>query len=332
MHAETLDSWRHEHVFLGPGHARNERRSWAVVALCSAMMVAEIAGGVLWGSMALIADGLHMSTHAGALVIAAFAYSYARRHASDERFAFGTGKLGDLAAFASAIVLAMIALLIGYESLGRLFHPVAIAFDEAIPLAAVGLAVNLVSAWLLHEGGSAGAADRHAHDDAPGHHQGHDHGHAHAHHHRHDHDGHADHNLRAAYVHVIADAAVSVLAVIGLGAGRLLGWVWMDPAMGLIGMLVILNWSWSLMRQSGSVLLDMRPEEIARAIKTRLEAQGGDRIADLHLWRVGPGHHAAVVSIVCDHPEPPAAYKARLADLPGLSHVTIEVQACPGEH
>jgi cation diffusion facilitator family transporter len=329
MHAETLDSWRHEHVFLGPGHARNERRSWAVVALCGTMMVAEIAGGVLWGSMALIADGLHMSTHAGALVIAATAYSYARRHARDERFAFGTGKLGDLAAFASAIVLAMIALLIGYESLGRLFHPVAIAFDEAIPLAALGLAVNLVSAWLLHEGHSDAAADH----DAPAHAGalGHDHAHGHGHP-SHDRHGHADHNLRAAYVHVVADAAVSVLAVIGLGAGRLLGWVWMDPAMGLIGMLVILNWSWSLMRQSGAVLLDMRPEEIARAIKTRLEAQGGDRIADLHLWRVGPGHHAAVVSIVCDRPEPPAAYKARLADLPGLSHVTIEVQRCPGEH
>ena len=315
MHAESIESWRHEHVFLGEHHQRNERRSWAVVALCGTMMVAEIVGGWLWGSMALIADGLHMSTHAGALVIAASAYVYARRHARDERFAFGTGKLGDLAAFASAIVLAMIALLIGYESIERLFHPVAIAFDEAIPLAAVGLAVNLVSAWLLHD------------EDASAH--GHAHGDDHHHHH---HDHHADHNLRAAYVHVMADAAVSVLAVIGLSAGRLLGWVWMDPVMGLVGMAVILNWSWSLVRVSGAVLLDMRPEGIARAIADRLEAGGSDRIADLHLWRVGPGHHAAVVSIVCDQPEPPAAYKARLADIAGLSHVTIEVLACPGEH
>jgi cation diffusion facilitator family transporter len=322
MHAETIDSWRHEHVFLGAHHQRNERRSWAVVALCGTMMVAEIAGGWLWGSMALIADGLHMSTHAGALVIAAFAYAYARRHARDERFAFGTGKLGDLAAFASAIVLAMIALLIGYQSLDRLFHPVAIAFGEAIPLAALGLAVNLVSARLLHEDRPEAAA--HGHADAHDH-DNHDH-----HHHHHDH--HADHNLRAAYVHVIADAAVSVLAVIGLTAGRVLGWVWMDPLMGLIGMAVILNWSWSLVRVSGTVLLDMRPEGIAREIAQRLEAWGGDRIADLHLWRVGPGHHAAVVSIVCDRPEPPAAYKARLADIAGLSHVTIEVQPCPGEH
>ena len=327
MHAESLDSWRHEHVFLGEHHRRNERRSWAVVALCGTMMAAEIAGGWLWGSMALIADGLHMSTHAGALVIAAFAYAYARRHAKDERFAFGTGKLGDLAAFASAIVLAMIALLIGYESLDRLFNPVAIAFSQAIPLAALGLAVNLVSAWLLHEDRPEGAASAHGHAHAGGHGHGHDH-----HDHHHHHDRHADHNLRAAYVHVMADAAVSVLAVIGLTTGRFLGWVWMDPVMGLVGMGVILNWSWSLVRISGTVLLDMRPEGIARAIAERLEAGGGDRIADLHLWRVGPGHHAAVVSIVCDHPEPPAAYKARLADIAGLSHVTIEVQRCPGEH
>ena len=313
MHAESLDSWRHEHVFLGEHHIRNERRSWAVVALCAVTMLAEIAGGVLWGSMALVAEGLHMSTHAGALVIAALAYAYARRHAKDERFAFGTGKLGDLAAFASAIVLAMIALLIGYQSIDRLLNPVAIAFDEAIPLAALGLAVNLVSAWLLQDDHREGGAHSHAHD----------------HQHRHDH---ADHNLRAAYVHVLADAAVAVLALVGLATERAFGWVWMDPAMGLVGMLVILNWSWNLMRAAGGVLLDMRPEGVARAIARRLEGAGGDRIADLHLWRVGPGHHAAVVSLVSDRPEAPAFYKARLADIAGLSHVTIEVQPCPGEH
>ena len=322
MHAESLDTWRHEHVFLGADHARNERRSWAVVGLCGTMMTAEIIGGWLWGSMALIADGLHMSTHAGALVIAAWAYAYARRHARDERFAFGTGKLGDLAAFASAIVLAMIALLIGYQSIERLFNPIAIAFAEAIPLAALGLAVNLVSAWLLQ-----------AAPDEPVLGHSHQHGgHHHDHHHHHPHHHNTDHNLRAAYVHVMADAAVSVLAVIGLSAGLILGWVWMDPVMGIIGMLVILNWSWSLVRSSGRVLLDMRPDEIAGAITDRLEAVGDDRIADLHLWRVGPGHHAAVVSIVSDRPEPPSAYKARLADIAGLSHVTIEVERCPGEH
>jgi len=319
MHAHSIDDWRHEHVFLGADHARNERRSWAVVAVCGAMMAAEIVGGLWWGSMALIADGLHMSTHAGALVIAACAYAYARRHARDERFAFGTGKLGELAAFSSAIVLAMIALAIGAESVMRFVYPVPIAFAEAIPLAAVGLAVNLVSAWLLREG----------HDEHH-HHHGHDHEHKgeHGHHHHHG----EDLNLRAAYVHVVADAAVSVLAVIGLSAGYALGWVWMDPAMGIVGALVIANWSWGLLRAAGAVLLDMRPESgLAQQIHDRLETSG-DRIADLHIWRVGPGHHAAVVSLVADKPEPPQAYKARLAGIGGLSHLTVEVQPCPGPH
>jgi cation diffusion facilitator family transporter len=309
MHTETLQSWRHEHVFLGEHHDRNERRSWAVVALCGAMMVAEIVGGWLWGSMALIADGLHMSTHAGALVIGAFAYAYARRHALDDRFVFGTGKLGDLAAFASALVLAMIALVIGYESVGRLIAPVPIAFGEAIPLAALGVAVNLATAWLLREEHDA----EHDRDIESGH-------------------G-ADHNLRAAYIHVVADAAVSMLALLGLSAARWLGWVWLDPLMGIVGMLVIANWSWNLVRASGAVLLDMRPTNGAAAeIAKRLEAGTDDRVSDLHFWRLGPGHNAAVVSLVSDRPEPPAAYKARLAGIRGLSHITVEVHPCPGEH
>ncbi|HXO03002.1 MAG TPA: CDF family Co(II)/Ni(II) efflux transporter DmeF [Stellaceae bacterium] len=310
MHAHSIDDWRHEHVFLGADHARNERRSWAVVAVCGAMMAAEIVGGSLTGSMALIADGLHMSTHAGALVIAACAYAYARRHARDERFAFGTGKLGELAAFSSAIVLAMIAILIGYQSVDRFVHPVGIAFGEAIPIGALGLAVNLLSAWLLRE-------DHDQHD----------------HHHHHDHaHGHADLNLRAAYIHVLADAAVSVLALVGLSAGFFLGWVWMDAVMGIVGALVIANWSWGLLRAAGAVLLDMRPEGgLAQEIRRRLEF-GDDRIADLHIWRVGPGHHAALVSLVSDRPEPPQAYKARLAGIEGLSHLTVEVQPCPGAH
>jgi cation diffusion facilitator family transporter len=322
MHAHSIDDWRHEHVFLGADHARNERRSWAVVALCGAMMAAEIVGGWLTGSMALIADGLHMSTHAGALVIAACAYAYARRHARDERFAFGTGKLGELAAFSSAIVLAMIALLIGYESVQRFFHPVGIAFGEAIPIAGIGLAVNLLSVWLLRED-----HDDHHHAHDRDHRQGYDHAHDHGHHH-----GHADLNLRAAYIHVLADAAVSVLALIGLSAGLLLGWVWMDPVMGIVGALVIANWSWGLLRAAGGVLLDMRPEGgLSQEIRQRLEG-GSDRIADLHIWRVGPGHHAALVSLVSDQPEPVQAYKARLAGIAGLSHLTVEVQTCPGPH
>lgn len=324
MHAYTIDDFRHEHVFLGEHHEHNERKTWGVIALCGAMMIAEIVGGWLFGSMALIADGLHMSTHAGALLIAAWAYTYARRHARDQRFAFGTGKLGELAGYSSALILAMIAVIIGYESVSRLFHPVAIAFDEALPIAGVGLCVNLFSAWLLRD-------DHGSHEHHHTHHGGH--------HHDHDqHDGAArgghrhDLNMRAAYVHVMADAAVSVLAIIGLLAGRELGWRWMDPLMGIIGACVIANWSWGLLRAAGAILLDMWPDRIpAAAIRARLET-GTDRIADLHLWRVGPGHHAVIATIVTDVPAPISDYKRRLSGISGLSHVTIEVQQCPGRH
>jgi cation diffusion facilitator family transporter len=320
MHSHSIDDFRHSHVFLGDAHERNERKTWGVIAICAAMMVAEIAGGFWFGSVALMADGLHMSTHAGALLIAALAYTYSRRHAHDDRFAFGTGKLGDLAAFTSAIALAMIALLIGYESVERLIAPVPIAFNQAIPIAAVGLGVNLLSAYLLRD----------EHD----HHHGHEHSHEHAH--DHEHAGaahiHADHNLRAAFVHVMADAAVSVLVIVGLLAGRQFGWLWMDPAMGLIATVVILSWSWTLIRSAGAILLDACPDPgLARIIAARIELKS-DRISDLHLWRVGPGHLAAVISVVSDDPRSPRQYKRRLAGLPGLSHVTVEVERCPGEH
>jgi cation diffusion facilitator family transporter len=261
MHGHTLEGWRHEHVFLGAGHERNERRTWAVVALTAGMMAVEIAGGLMFGSMALLADGWHMSTHAGALAIAAFAYRYARRHARDPRFAFGTGKLGDLAGFASAVVLAMVALMIGWESALRLFQPVPIHYAEATSIAVVGLAVNLASAWML--GGEPGHDHHHAHDDA--------------HHH--------DHNIRAAFWHVVADAFTSVLAIVGLLAAWIYGWTWLDPVVGMLGALVIAHWAWRLIRDSGAVLLDAAPNAaLAAAIRARLE-QGHDRIADLHVWR-----------------------------------------------
>jgi cation diffusion facilitator family transporter len=304
MHAESLDAWAHNHVFLGADHARNEHRTRIVIAICFAMMVAEISGGILFRSMALIADGLHMSTHAAALIIAATAYAFARRRANDSRFTFGTGKFGDLAGFTSAIVLAMIALLIAWESLERFFNPVPIAFREAIPIAALGLGVNLISAWLL----------RNDHD-----HDHHDHSHKH---------NHADLNLRSAYVHVLADAAVSILAVIGLLIAWALGWLWIDAAMGIIGAAVISNWAFGLMRDAGAVLLDVRPNaELIRSVRESLE-DGSDRVADLHLWRVGPGHNAVVATIVSDEPKAPNFYKQRLAKLPTLSHVTIEVERC----
>jgi cation diffusion facilitator family transporter len=312
MHSHTLDGWKHDHVFLGDAHERNERRTWFVVGLTATMMVVEIAGGTIFGSMALLADGWHMSTHAGALAIAAFAYRFARRHARDPRFAFGTGKLGDLAGFASAIVLALVALMIGYESAARLFQPVPIHYAEATAIAVVGLLVNLLSAWML------GAGHDHDHD--------HDHDHGGGHHHDH------DYNLRAAFWHVMADALTSVLAIVALLAAWSYGWTWADPAIGIVGALVIAHWSWRLIRDSGAVLLDAAPNRaLGDAIRGRLEV-GHDRLADLHIWRLGPGHHAAIVSLVSDTPQPVEAYKARLADLHGLSHVTVEVLRCNDPH
>jgi len=322
MHTHSVEAWRHEHVFLGNKHERNERRTWAVVALTGAMMVAEIVGGALFGSMALLADGWHMSTHAGALAISALAYRIARRHVHDERFAFGTGKLGELAGYSSALILGMIALLIGYESVMRLLLPVAIRFDEAIAIAVVGLMVNLGSAWLLRA--------EHGHEHRHRHRHGHEHERDHADHGHHHHQAH-DHNLRSAYFHVLADALTSVLAIAALLAGRVLGWAWMDAAVGIIGALVIAHWSVQLVRSSGAVLLDIVPDSsLAARIRERLE-QGTDRVADLHFWRLGPGHVGVIVSVVSDRPEAPERYKARLAGLPGLSHVTVEVHAC-AEH
>ena len=308
----------HRHVFLGAGHVRNERRTWAVIVLTTVMMVAEIVGGIVFGSIALVADGLHMSTHAAALLLAALAYSYARRHADDERFSFGTGKLGDLAGFTSAVVLAMTAVLIGYESLMRFIAPVEIHYDEAIALATVGLFVNVASVFLL------GGGDHH-HDHGHGHGQAHGAAHQ-AHHHGQPHDRtHRDNNLRAAVIHVIADAAVSVLVIVGLLVARFLGWAWMDPLAGLIGAVVIASWSYALIRDTGRILLDMTHDpNMAENIRMAIE-RDGDLLCDLHVWRLGPGHVGAIVSITTAAPRPPAFYRERLACFPSLSHVTIEV-------
>ncbi|MBB4568326.1 CDF family Co(II)/Ni(II) efflux transporter DmeF [Rhizobium leucaenae] len=313
----SSDALTHSHLFLGSAHHRNERRIWLVIALTTVMMVIEIGAGTLYGSMALVADGWHMSTHASAMLISALAYLYARRHAHNSRFTFGTGKLGDLAGFASAIILAVIALLMAWESLLRLQNPVAINFREAIAIAAVGLLVNLVSAWLLR--------DDHDHHHGHSHAHGHDHHHAHDHHHDHDHGG-KDNNLRSAYVHVIADAMTSVLAIVALLLGSRFGWTFLDPLMGIVGGLVILQWSWSLLRASGAILLDFIPpgEELPDEIREVIE-KDADRITDLHVWQVGPGHHAAIVAVVTPEPRDPAFYKARLAAIHELSHVTVEV-------
>jgi cation diffusion facilitator family transporter len=313
----------HSHIFLGPDHARAERRTWAVIILCTAMMIAEIVGGVLFGSLALIADGLHMSTHAGALLLAALAYTFARRYATDPNFTFGTGKFGDLAGYSSAIVLAMIALLIGYEAVSRFLAPVPIAFDEAIPIAVLGLAVNIASAWLLaggHHHGHGHAHDHgHSHDHSHDHPHDHDHSHGHSAHHR-------DNNMRAAVVHVMADAAVSVLVIVGLLLARTFGWLWMDPLAGFIGALVIASWSVALIRDTGAILLDRMPDPgMADKVRVAIESEG-DRVTDLHLWRLGPGHLGAIVSIATSAQREPSHYRQRLADFQDLSHVTVEVQ------
>jgi cation diffusion facilitator family transporter len=402
MTDQSAASTFHSHVFLGQEHEKSERKTWAVIWLCGAMMVAEIVGGLLFGSIALVADGLHMSTHAGALLLAALAYTYARKHANDPTFTFGTGKLGDLAGFTSAIILAMIALLIGYESVIRIFAPVPIHFAEAIPIACLGLAVNVASAWLLSGGG---------------HHHGHSHGHAHEGHNESHHiatdagevvlevfedgvpprfrlyaesgpalsvsatsvetirpDGarhrfamtdqgdylesideipephafmarvhigqqdypitfeehahgsaHRDNNMRAAVIHVMADAAVSVLVIAGLLLAREFGWLWMDPLAGIIGAAVIGSWSYGLVRDTGAILLDKNPDRrLANNLRQAVEKQG-DQIADLHLWRLGPGHLGAIVSVITTHARDVDYYRARLAHFTSLSHLTVEV-------
>lgn len=303
----------HDHFFLGSNHQRNERKVWLVIALTASMMLVEIVAGTLYGSMALVADGWHMSTHAGAMLIAVLAYRFARRHAGNPRFTFGTGKLGDLAGFASAIVLALVALLIGWESLVRLTQPIHIDFNQAIAVAVVGLGVNLVCAWLLK--------DDHAHH----HHHGHEHHHSNDEHHA---PGKGrDNNLRAAYLHVLADALTSVLAILALLLGRSYGWSWADPAMGVVGALVIARWSWGLIRDSGSVLLDAAAEgqDVRQEIREAM-APTGSQVTDLHVWQVGPGHFAAIVSLMAREPREPAHYKALLAHIHELSHVTVEVQ------
>lgn len=308
----TVDSRgaAHAHDYLGAGHDENARRTRWVVGLTAAAMAGEIAAGLAFGSMALLADGLHMATHAGALGVAALAYAFARRHASSDRFTFGTGKVGDLAGFASALVLGIVALGIGFESVTRLAAPRPVDFGPAIVVAAIGLAVNLASAALLSGG--------HGHSHGGGHHH-HDHHHHDDHDHRHGQG--ADNNLRSAYAHVLADALTSVLAILALLGGSLLGWVWLDPAMGLVGAAVIAGWSWSLLRDTASVLLDASQAEVAREVRARVEAAAGARIADLHVWRVGPEACAAIVSVTGDDP---AAVRARLAGVPGIAHLTIE--------
>jgi len=321
MHSEKLHLWQHSHTF-GQEHKRpGEVRTLIVIALTASTMVVEIAAGILFGSMALLADGLHMASHAAALGISAFAYRYARAHARDARFSFGTGKVNALGGFSGAVLLVVFALVMAWESIQRILDPVSIAFDQAIAVAVLGLAVNGASVLILgHRGGQdRGGQEKGAHEKSE---------HAHGHHH----DHHHDHNLRSAYLHVMADALTSVLAIFALLSAKYLGLVWMDPAMGIVGALLVTRWSLGLLRSTSSVLLDRQgPERIRARIRESLEAEGGDRVADLHLWSIGPELYGVIVSLVAHEPKPPDAYRERIPAGLGLAHVTIEVNPCVDE-
>ena len=313
MPDEPVQRWQHSHYFHQP-YSSAERRTWYVILLTGVMMVVEIAAGLVTNSMALLADGLHMSTHLAALSITVFAYWYARRHADDARFTFGTGKVGTLGGFASAVFLASVALFMVAESIGRLLTPLQIRFDEAIVVACIGLAVNLISAVLLHQHSS-----HHHHHGQHHHHGDYDH---------HKGNVHEDHNLKGAYLHVIADAFTSLTAIVALFAGKLFGWVWMDPVMGIVGSLVIARWSYGLLRSSATILIDGQAHDHAVGhIREAIETDPETRIADLHVWRVGTGHLAVIVSVVTANPRSCDYYKDLLADIHDLSHVTVEVNA-----
>ena len=310
MHIHTLQNWKHRHRYnIEDGHGeRNTRR---VILLTLSMMIIEIAAGYLFGSMALLADGWHMGTHAVALSITAFAYHYARKNSDNPNYSFGTGKVGVLGGFTSAVVLAVIAILIGVESIQRLVSPHPIRFNEAIAVAFIGLAVNVISAFLLQE--------KH------GHHHGHGHDHEHTNKFR-------DHNLRAAYFHVLADALTSLLAIVALFTGKAFGWIWMDPLMGIVGAVIISRWSYRLLVDTGKVLLDRDVnQEAIEEIRSIIEADSDNRVSDLHVWRLGSHHLSAIVSIVTHFPKSPDHYKKLLEGYDEIAHVTVEVNSCESE-
>lgn len=296
--ARPFDAFRQDRTYLGADHRRNERRTWIVTAICAATLVVLVGGGLATRSMAVMAAGLHMGAHVAALVVAAAAYALARRHAGDPAFSFGTGKLGYLAGFANAVVLAVTAVLIALESIGRILNPEDVHYDDALPIAAGGLAVTLVCMWLLRPTGAAAARN----------------------------DPQGDLNLSAVHLHLTADAAVAVLAIGAVLAGRWLGWTFADPLAGLLAAGLVGQFAWSLLKRAGAALADINPSpELTAKVRDRLSADG-EQVIDLHLWRLGPGHHAVIAVIAADHPQPVGAYRARLAGLAGLSHVTIEVR------
>jgi len=304
-HNHDMEHLRHEHFYLTAKDKKSERRVFIVVGITTLMMLLEIAGGLIFNSMALLADGWHMSTHAGALGITAFAYFFARKNARNQDYSFGTGKVNALGGFTSAVMLGMIAILVAADSVYRLYAPKPIDFNEAIAVAFLGLIVNILSVWLLRE------------DD---HHHHHDHGHE---------DHHHDHNLKAAYLHVIADAFTSLLAVFALTMGKFFGFIWMDAVIGIIGSCVIAQWSYGLLKTTSRILLDQTPDkETEQKIRAAIENDSDNKIADFHLWNIAPGRMSAIISIVTDQPRPVEYYKNLLKDFTEIDHLTIEVNKC----
>ena len=323
MHTKSLISWQHEHVFGQDARRAGEPRTMWVIAITAVTMVVEIAAGIAFGSMALLADGVHMSSHASALAITAFAYFYTRRHARDERFNFGTGKINSLAAFVSALLLVLFAVFMAWESVKRLVAPVAIGFNQAIFVAVLGLLVNGICLLILGGKEQLGGHHHHDHDD---HGHGHDHEHAPG---RLEGAPGGDQNLLSAYLHVLADALTSILAIFALLSGKYLGWVWLDPAMGILGAILVARWSVRLLGLSTRVLLDMRvPDEIRDRIRGAIERVGDNRVSDLHVWSVGPGIHAAAISIVSSDPKEAEFYRKLMPDRLGLVHTTFEMLRC----
>lgn len=312
MHRKNVDSWKHDHIFDQDVKKSGEQKTVTVVIITAIMMVFEIVAGVLSGSMALLADGLHMASHATALGIGVFAYMYARRRAGDRRFSFGTGKTNALGGFTGAVLLAIFSLVMALESAKRFFSPVSIAYDQAILVAIVGLVVNGIGVFILK-------GDHH--------HDNHDHDHGHDHSHKHEH--HQDHNLRSAYLHVLADALTSVFAIVALLCAKFWGFNWMDPLMGVVGAVLVIRWSWGLLDNTRKVLLDHEgPESMKQKIKEAVESDGDSRVCDLHLWVIGPNIYSVIIAVVTASGKEPQDYKSLLPSNLGLAHVTVEVNAC----
>ena len=308
MHENKLKFWQHSHSFGQDIKRPGEARTLIVIALTSAMMIVEIGAGLVFGSMALLADGLHMASHTAALSINAFAYIYARRQAHNERYSFGTGKVNTLGGFTGAVLLAGFAVFMAWESITRLISPVEIAFNQAIFVASLGLIVNGISVMIL----------RHKPHPAHGANEEEDHSHSHSHSH--------DHNLLAAYLHVLADALISLLAIFALLGAKYLGLIWADPAMGVVGSILVARWSLGLIRNTAQILLDREaPANISASVRDCIESQDDNRIVDLHIWAVGPNIYSVILAVVAHHPRRPDYYKALIPKNLHIVHATVEV-------